>query len=102
MTTHLDEGLDFAPLRQLLLAHALCYLERVTLDASNDRVGVRPFLCALIQLLDDNDLLTGLASLEDDRNLTYDSASSLHFVHIASAPHFSGFVHCQMTRQHHL
>lgn len=75
MSTHLDEGLDLAPFRQLLLAHALRYLQRVTLDASNDRVGVRSLLCALIQLLDHNDLLSGLASLEDDRNLAYDSVS---------------------------
>lgn len=76
MVAHLDEGLDLAPLRQLLLAHTFRYLERVTLDASNDRVGIRPLLCSLIQLLDDNDLLAGLASLKYDRNLTYSSVPS--------------------------
>ena len=69
MTTHLDEGLDFAPLRQLLLAHTLCYLEGVTLDAGNDGVRVWPLLGALIELLDDDHLLPRLAALEDDCDL---------------------------------
>ena len=102
MSTYLDERLDLAALRNLLRTHTLRYLERVTLDAGNDRMGVGPLLGALVELLDDDDLVARLTALEDDRNLTYDSASSLHFVHIASVPHFSGFVHCQMTRQHHL
>ena len=56
--THLDEGLDLAPPRNLLRAHALRYLERVTLDAGNDCVGVWPLLGALIELFDDDDLLS--------------------------------------------
>ena len=68
-STHLDERLDLAPLRNLLGAHTLRHLEGVTLDAGNDSMGVWPLLGALVQLLDDDDLLTRLAALEDDSDL---------------------------------
>ena len=69
MNTYLDERLNLAALRNLLRTHALRYLERVTLDAGNDSMGVWPLLGALVQLLDDDDLLTRLAALEDDSDL---------------------------------
>lgn len=69
-STHLDERLDLAPLRNLLRAHALRHLEGVTLDAGNDRMGVGSLLGALVELLDDDDLLTRLAALEDDGDLS--------------------------------
>lgn len=67
--THLDEGLDLAALGELLRTHALGHLEGVALDAGDDGVGVWPLLGALIELLDDDDLLSRLAALEDDRDL---------------------------------
>ena len=67
--SHLDERLDLAPLRELLRTHALGDLQWVALDASNDSVGVRPLLGALIELLDDDHLLPRLAALEDDCDL---------------------------------
>ena len=68
-TTYLDERLDLAPLGKFLRAHTLRYLEGVTLDAGDDGVGVWPLLSALIKLLDDDDLLSRLAALEDDCDL---------------------------------
>ena len=53
----------------LLGAHAAGDFSRVTLDASNDRVGVGTFLGSLVELLDNNDLLACLAALQDDGNL---------------------------------
>ena len=67
--TDLDERLDLAPLRHLLRAHALRHLEWVTLDAGDDGMGVWPLLGALVELLDDDDLVARLTALEDDRNL---------------------------------
>lgn len=68
-STNLDEGLDLAPLGDLLCTHTLGHLERVTLDAGNDSMGVRPLLGTLVELLDDNDLPPRLAALEDDGDL---------------------------------
>ena len=68
-STHLDERLDLAPLRNLLGAHTLRHLEGVTLDAGNDSMGVWPLLGALIELLDDDDLLAGLTALQNDCHL---------------------------------
>lgn len=69
MQTHFDERLHFAPRRHLLLTHTPCHLARVALNSSNDGMGVWPLFCALIHLLDDNDLFAGLAALEDDCDL---------------------------------
>ena len=69
LVTDLDEGLDLAALGQLLRTHTLRYLEGVTLDAGNDSMGVGALLGALVELLDDDDLVSCLAALEDDRNL---------------------------------
>jgi hypothetical protein len=67
--THLDERLDLAPGRQLLLAHAFGHFSWVPLNASDDGVGERMFGRALIQLLDDDNFFAGLTALEDDGNL---------------------------------
>ena len=66
---YLDERLDLTPLGQLLGSHSFCHLQRVTLDASNDGVREGPFLGSLVILLDNDDLPSGLASLEDDSDL---------------------------------
>lgn len=67
--THLDERLDFAPLRQLLRTHTLRHFQRVALNARHDCVGVRSLLCTLIQLLDNNDLLACLAASKHNCDL---------------------------------
>ena len=66
----LDEGLDLAPARDALGAHALVDLERVALNAGNDGVGVRALLGAVVVLLDDDNLLTGLATSKNDGDLS--------------------------------
>lgn len=53
---HLDEGLDLAPLAELLGTHPLADLQRVSLDTGNDDVRVRPLAGSVVVLLDDNDL----------------------------------------------
>jgi hypothetical protein len=67
--THLDEGLDLTPPLNLLRAHALCDLERVALNASHNGMRVWALLGSLVELLDYDDLLAGMATLENDRDL---------------------------------
>ena len=71
MNTYLNERLNLAALRNLLRTHALRYLERVTLDAGNDGMGVWPLLGALVELPEDDDLLPRLTALEDDSDLVH-------------------------------
>jgi hypothetical protein len=68
--TYLDERLDLAPFRQLLRTHTLRHLERVALNSSNDRMGIRALFRPLIKLLDDDHLVPGLPALKDDGNLS--------------------------------
>ncbi len=67
--THLDEGLDFTPRRQLLLTHTPRHFPRVALNAGNDRVGVWPLLGSIVELLDDDNLFASLSAVEDDGDL---------------------------------
>lgn len=67
--TDLDKGLYSASPLYLLGAHAAGDFSRVTLDASNDRVGVGTLLGSLIKLLDNNDFLACLTALQDDGDL---------------------------------
>lgn len=67
--TRLDEGLDLGPTSETGLAHPLCRLARVALDASDDGVRVGSLLGALIELLDHNDLLASLPPLQHNRHL---------------------------------
>lgn len=55
----LDEGLDLGALVRLLLAHALCDLERVALNAGDEGVGERVGLGAGVLGLDNDDLYAG-------------------------------------------
>ena len=64
-----DERLNLTPLGDLLLAHPFSYFSWVALDAGDNSVRVRPLFRALIELLDDDDLLPRLASLQHDRDL---------------------------------
>jgi hypothetical protein len=54
---------------QLLLTHSPGNFSRVAFDSSNDSVRERLFLGTLIQLLDNDNLFTGLTALENDGNL---------------------------------
>ena len=71
---HLDERFDLTPLLQPLCAHAPGYFARVTLDPSNNGMRVRSLLGAFVILLDNDDLLAGLAALQHDGDLTSSSA----------------------------
>lgn len=73
---HLDEGLHFTSTRHLLLAHTPCHLARISLNASNDGMGVMNFILRLIstfviELFDDNDLFASMTALENDGDLLY-------------------------------
>ena len=93
LVTDLDEGLDLAALGQLLRTHTLRYLEGVTLDAGNDSMGVRALLGALVELLDDDDLVSRLTALEDDRNLHPSQLQSTSLPRLRSSnTHFAGLV----------
>ena len=70
LEAYLDERLDLAPLGQLLSSHSFCHLQGVALDTSDDGVREGPLLGPLIVLLDNDDLSSGLASLEDNSNLS--------------------------------
>ena len=66
---HLDERLDLAPLVSLLVSHSFCHLQGVTFDTSDNGMGEWSLLGTLIILLDNDDLLSGVASLEDNGDL---------------------------------
>ena len=95
MGTYLDERLDLAPLGQLLRSHSFCHLPGVTLDTSDNGMRERSLLGTLIILLDNDDLLSGLASLEDDSNLC-DTVKSrnLRMSFRVNRPDLSGLVDC--------
>ena len=67
--THLDEGLDLVPLRQLLATHPLGDLPGVPFNASNNGMRVGPLLRSLIELFDYDRLLACMASLCEDGDL---------------------------------
>lgn len=69
MDTHLNEWLHFAPLSESFAPHTLRHLSRIPFDSSDNGVGVGALLGALIQLLNDDNLLSRLTSLEDDGDL---------------------------------
>lgn len=76
--TDLDKRLYSASPLHLLGAHAASDFSRVTLDASNDRVGVGTLLGSLIELLDDDDFPACLTALQDDGNLQRRTQPSVH------------------------
>lgn len=65
----LDEGLDLGAARDLFLGVLTGNLLRVTLDAYHESVAVGVRLRALVEGLDDDDLLTGLTAASNDGNL---------------------------------
>jgi hypothetical protein len=69
VSTRLDKRLNAAPPLQLLGAHSPRNFSRVTLNASNDSMGIRPLLGSFIDLLDNDDLLACLTALQDDGDL---------------------------------
>lgn len=66
----LDERLNLGSTSNSLLAHVLGHLEGVPLNASNNGVGVRSLLGPVVLLLDDDDLLAGLTTREDDSDFS--------------------------------
>jgi hypothetical protein len=67
---YLDEGLHFAPPRQLLLAHAPSDFEWVPLNPGHDCMRIWPFLGPFVQLLDHYNLLPRLPALQNNGDLT--------------------------------
>ena len=76
---HLDERLDLASPCNLLLTHPPRHFSGVAFDAGNDGVGVWSLLGTVIELLDDNDLFAGLATLEADGDLIQQNSFSSLF-----------------------
>lgn len=66
LNTHLDEGFDLVALGKGLRAHTLVHLAGVALDAGDDGMGVGPLLGTLIELLDDDNLLSRLPAVQHD------------------------------------
>jgi hypothetical protein len=87
--TYLDERLDLAPLGPRLLSHSFCHLLGTTLDTSDNGMRELPILCALVILFDNNGLLSGMASLEDDNDLR-DMVKFSEFRFELIAPTFPG------------
>lgn len=48
---HFNKGLDFAPLGNLLLAHACCDFTRIAVNACDQSMAVRTVCCAIINVL---------------------------------------------------
>ena len=67
--THLNKWLDFAPTEQLLSSHAFGHFPWVALDTGDYSMRIWSVLGALVQLFENDDLLAGLAALQDDCNL---------------------------------
>jgi hypothetical protein len=69
LCAYLDERLNAASPLQFLGAHSPRNFSRVAFDASNYGVGVWSFLCSLIELFNNDNLLACLAALQDDGDL---------------------------------
>lgn len=64
-----DERFDFGALDDLLGSHTPRNFPRVSLDTSDHGMRVRTVFCTFVRLFDDHDLLTGVATRENDGNL---------------------------------
>lgn len=62
---HLDESLDLGPLGNLLLAHCCGYLTGIAVDACDQSVAVRTVCCAIINVLQKDNIIKGLMSDTD-------------------------------------
>ena len=65
----LHEGLNLRALLNLRLAHCLCDLPRIPLDAGDYGVGKLPVPGALVIGFDDDGLLAGVAAGKEDDHL---------------------------------
>merc|ERR1712000_613092 len=63
---HLNEWLDFGSLLDSLLAHATSDFRRVALNACDQSVGEWVLLGALVDWLNDDDLLSGISASSND------------------------------------
>jgi hypothetical protein len=100
---HLDEGLHFTSTRHLLLAHTPCHLARISLNASNDSMGVMDFVFRLvctfsinvIELFDDNDLFASMTALENDGDLLYWFIIDVYQSYSLRSAYLARFVYCK-------
>ncbi len=62
----LNKRLDTGSLCDLLLAHSVGDVERISFNTSDDGVRIRSLLSAFVKVLDDDSLLTGELAVKDD------------------------------------
>jgi hypothetical protein len=67
---HLEERLDAGALLDLLLVHALLNPQRIPGNSRYDAVAVLASVNAILEGLDNNSLLAGVAPVEHDHHLT--------------------------------
>ncbi len=67
----LDERLQLGSAVHFSGAHMLGDLSGVPLNASNNGVGVGVGLATIIEVLNDDSLLTGVSTVEDDYDLAW-------------------------------
>lgn len=66
----LDKRLNSGSLGDTLLSHASSDLQRRLFDTSDQSVRVRAFLGSFVQVLDNDGLLSGESSTEDENDLS--------------------------------
>ena len=73
---NLEERLDSRSFLDLLLRHALCNLQWFPSDSSYYAMTVLANINAVIESLDNHTLLSGIAAIEHDHNLTWLQAAN--------------------------
>ena len=68
--SNLEERLDSRSFLDLLLGHALCNLQRFPGNTSYYAMAVLANINTVIESLDNNSLLSGIAAIEHNHNLT--------------------------------
>ena len=63
-----EERPNRAALRDRLFRHSLCHLARILVDAGDERVSVRPLLCAIVIGLDDERLAARKSAAQNDHD----------------------------------
>ncbi len=73
---NLEERLDSRSFLNLLLRHALCNLQRLPSDTSYYAMAVLASIDTIIESLHNHSLLAGIASVEQNYNLTWLQAAN--------------------------
>lgn len=67
----LDEGLDVGALENLLLRHSVGYLERISVDSSNNGMGIRALSVSRVIDLSNDGLASGITAIKQNDDLTF-------------------------------